>query len=167
MALARKIGIQDIQHPKYSLKIREWYKWRLSWQTGPQYIEQYLKPFSKREGAEEFQARKQMTYIPAFAKASVKEVVDSIYQRMIDVTRVGGDDTYQKACEGTDGGVDLMGNSMNTFIGQKILPELLTMGVVGVYVDMPKVDAQTQADLLDKNARPYVYLYEAEDIRSW
>jgi hypothetical protein len=63
------------------------------------------------------------------------------------------------------GGVDLRGNSMNTFLGTKILPELLVMAKVGIYTDMPPLTGPTVAD--SRGKRPYFYIYRAEDIRAW
>ena len=163
--MSRNMTIADITHPKYDLRYREWQKWRLTYHGGPQFIEQYLKQWTQREDYAEFLIRKSMTYCPSFASAGVDEVKNSIYQRMHDVSRDGGSESYMKACTGLENGVDLLGNSMNSFIGQHVLPELLTMGRVGVYVDMPPLPGETILALGDK--RPYIYLYETEDIRSW
>lgn len=163
--MGRQMTIADITHPKYDLRYREWQKWRLTYHGGPQFIEQYLQQFSARENYQEFLNRKKLTYCPSFAAADVDEVKNSIYAQMADVTRYGGSDSYKKACAGEDHGVDLLGNTMNSFMGQHVLPELLVMGRVGVYVDMPPLPGETVLAL--GNKRPYIYLYETEDIRSW
>ena len=106
-----------------------------------------------------------MSYNPAFAKSAIEEIKNSIFQRLGDITREGGSLTYNLSIDGIDGGVDLLGSSMPSFIGRKILPELLVMGRVGVYVDMPEISGLSIADVSGK--RPYVYVYRAEDIRSW
>jgi hypothetical protein len=54
---------------------------------------------------------------------------------------------------------------MNSFIGRQVLPELLTMSKVGIYIDAPDVKIETLADAQAHS--PYIYLYRAEDIRSW
>jgi hypothetical protein len=84
---------------------------------------------------------------------------------MRDVLRKDGTTTYQKAVEGLFGGVDLRGSNMTAFMGYQVLTELLTMGRVGVYVDMPVVDSPTKAG--SRGARPYLYMYPVEDILSW
>jgi hypothetical protein len=61
----------------------------------------------------------------------------AIFQRMRDITRRGGSQAYQRAVNGLNLGVDLRGNTMNGFLGIKVLTELLIMGRVGVYVDSP------------------------------
>jgi hypothetical protein len=126
----------------------------------------YLKQFSNREDDNDFLTRRDMTYCPAFSKAALDEVKNSIYQRMADVIRVGGSPSYQAACDGRQGGVDLCGSSMNYYIGCNVLEEMLKMKKVGVYVDMPPLKAGSSlADVSGKH--PYLYTYVTEDIRAW
>lgn len=164
-AMTKKYTVADITHPYYDEKFRDWLKWRYTYEGGQRFIDQYLKPFTTRESAEMFQKRKVLSYNPAFAKQSIDEVKNAIFQRIVDVTRYGGSDTYNEAIAGTTGGVDMVGSSMASFIGTKILPELLTMSRVGVFVDMPQISGLSIIDTNGK--RPYVYVYRAEDIRSW
>jgi hypothetical protein len=164
------LSVSDLTHPHYERLLREWFKWRLCYEGGQRFIDFYLQQWSKRETIPDFMARKLISYAPAFAKAAINEVKNSIFQRMVDVTRIGGSTTYQNAVDGLDNGVDLLGSSMNSFIGRKILPELLTMSKIGVFVDMPNVTMPTLADQTiaqKRNLRPYIYYYPAEDIRSW
>ena len=122
--------------------------------------------FSNREDDSDFLTRRDMSYCPAFAKAGLDEVKNSIYQRMSDVTRVGGSKSYQEACEGRQNGVDLCGSSMNYYIGCHVLEEMLKMKKVGVYVDMPPLKpGSSLADVSGKH--PYLYTYFTEDIRAW
>lgn len=154
-----------LRHPDYMSNQENWRKWRLAYEGGDRFIREYLKRFSKREGDQEFAERKAMTYVPAFAKAAVNEVKNSIYQRMGDITRDGGSKSYQDAVAGNGWGVDLMGNTMNSFIARRLLPDLLSMQRVGVYIDMPTVDGPTKADA--KGKRPYLCWYRTEDIFCW
>src|SRR5437016_7095752 len=147
------------------VSIKEWFKWRLCFQGGQQFINVYLNKLSPRETNDQLNQRKQISYNPSFARGAVYEIKESIFQRMQDVSRYGGSNSYQRATKGEDFGVDLLGSSMNYFMGHKILPEMLAMGKVGVYVDMPPLPGNTLYAVT--NTRPYVYLYEAEDIRSW
>jgi hypothetical protein len=124
-----------------------------------------LKKFSKREFDEDFETRKEVTYCPSFAASAINDIKNSLYQRMADISRLGGDKTYQNAIAGREGGVDLHGGSMNNFMGQLVTPELLTMGRVGVYVDMPPVEGDLLSDL--KGKQPYLYIYTAEQIPAW
>lgn len=153
----------EILHPDFNARLQEWSKWRLTYEGGRAFIDAYLQKLSKREDNDDFIIRKSMTYCPAFAKVGVNEIKDSIYQRMGDITRVGGSESYQEAVSGLNGGIDLEGSSMNYFMGCKILPELLTMQKVGIFVDMPDVIGE---NLLDKS-RPYVYIYNCEKVRCW
>lgn len=162
---SKKGIIAEIMHPDYRVLITDWNKWRLTYQAGRRFINAYLKRHSKRETPQEFQERKAITYCPAFAKAAINEILNSIYQRLVDIRRIGGDDTYKEAIKGENGGVDLHGSSMANFIGQAVLRELLPMKKVGIYVDMPALSGETVLDTY--KARPYLYYYPAEDIRTW
>ena len=157
--------VTDIRHPYWRSKFNEWRKWRLVSEGGDEFINKYLEMFSGRESLDDFNLRKRITPTPNFAKSSVTEINNSIFQRLIDVTRKGGSQTYQDAIRGIGDGIDLQGSSMNSFLGLQVLPELLPMSRVGVFVDMPILSGSTMsAQLLE---RPYVYLYTAENILSW
>lgn len=155
----------DIKHPWFRDMEENWTKFRLTYQGGRTFINTYLKQFSKRETPEDFETRKAITYCPSFAESTVNDIKNSIYQRMAEITRVRGHESYQKAVMGHEGGVNLKGASMNNFIGQHFLPELLVMGRVGCFVDMPQIEGETLAAIQGK--RPYLYLYTAEQIPSW
>lgn len=157
--------IVDITHPEYDLWVLDWYKWRMTYLGGFPFIQRFLQQYSERESPNDFDRRKQLSYNPAYAKESINEIKNSIFQRAVDIQRLKGPESYQRAVEGLDGGVDLRGSKMNEFIGRSILPDLLVMQKVGVFIDMPQIPGPT---LLDKKGkRPYLYLYPAEDIRSW
>lgn len=158
-------NITGIRHPQYSQRFNDWIKWRDTYEGGNNFIQKYLKTFSSRESAGAFQKRLAISYNPAFAKQGVEEIKNSIFQRLVDISRKGGSKTYHTAIDGQEGGVDLLGSSMSSFLGRKLLHELLVMARVGIYVDMPPVDGPTLADSAGK--RPYIYLYKAEDICSW
>ncbi len=158
--------ITDITHPDYELMLQQWIKWRYTYEAGHIFILKYLKQFSNREDDADFLTRRDMTYCPAFAKSALDEVKNSIYQRMADISRVGGTKSYQEACDGRMGGVDLVGSSMNYYIGNTVLEEMIKMKKVGVYVDMPPVrPGSSLADIGDQH--PYLYTYVTEDIRAW
>lgn len=157
--------IADIMHPEYEASATDWAKWRLAYEGGRLFIDQYLRQLSLREDPLDFNDRKLMTYCPAFAKAAINDIKNAIFQRTSDISREGGPETYVDAVNSLNGGVDLHGASMNSFVGCEILPELLSMGKVGVFIDMPSDTGITLNDRIGK--RPYVYTYRAEDIRSW
>ena len=159
------VKLSDLRHPSYDDSYLDWYKWRLTQESGDEYINQYLKKLSTRESTADFTNRKEISYIPAFAKAAVTEIKDSIFQRIADVTRKGGSESYVQAVNGLDGGIDQAGTTMNSFIGKFLLDELLVMSKVGVFIDMPVLGGNTIED--QKGARPYIYQYCAEDILNW
>lgn len=158
------IDITAIRHPRFTAQFTDWHKWRLTYDGGTQYRTRYLKKFSKREDKDDFQARCDLTPVPNFAKAAVNDIRNSIFQRMTDIIRRGGSKQYHKAIAGEDGGVDRRGNTMNSFVGNKLLTEMLVMGAVGVYVDN---DNRAGGSLANGPASPYLYSYPVEDILSW
>lgn len=155
-------NITTMRYPSYVSQSDSWMKWRLTYAGGDPFIRQYLQKYSQRESSEDFKKRQLMTYLPAFAKAAVNEIKNSIFQRMQRIRRLNGSDSYQQAIQGREGGVDKESTSMNTFIGQTVMPELLSMACVGVYVDMPPVVGETYAER--GIAKPYMYIYRVEDI---
>lgn len=165
-AAKEKTKISTIKHPTFTNMQTEWNKFRAAFNGGMTFVVDYLKKYSAREDDGDFDLRKEISYCPAHAKAAILDVKNSIYQRLVSVTRQDGPLSYQEAITGRNLGVDLQGRSMDDFIGSVILQELIVMGKVGVYVDKPvQVDGET---LLDANLkRPYLYHYKAEEIRAW
>lgn len=153
---SRVPSIETMTHPQYDECKLEWEEWRLTYNAGRPFLDAYLKRYSKREKYREFYARKEITTIPAFASAAINDIRNAIYQRMSDISREGGSRTYQEAIRAD---VDRQGSSMNWFIGNQIIPELLVMGKVGIFVDMPSK--------ITTGRRPYIYRYRCEDILNW
>ena len=143
-------------HPTYLEKSQDWEKFRYTLNGGTDFIEEYLVTFSDRESPTDFANRKLITPIPGFATAAIIDVKNAIFQRLDDVSRVGGSETFDQVMAGERGGVDLCHATMPHFIGQQILPELLFLGKVGVYVDMPQLPVvHTKQDAA--KIHPYYY----------
>lgn len=158
--------VLDWRSPYWSAWADDWERWRLTSQGGPAFRDRYLARFSDRENDTDFQSRKDITPIPAFAKEVLQEIRNAIFQRLRDVVRSGGSQKYQDSVAGLSGGVDGYGNTMNAFIGVKVLDELLAMGRVGVFVDAPPVEpTASMADVV--GVKPYLYRYQIEDILSY
>ena len=157
--------IIDSRHPNFLTNVHDWEKWRLTYRGGEEFRSRYLERFTTREDVPDFESRKRLTPIPSFAKAAINRIRNSIFQRMHDITRRDGTQSYQRAIAGLDQGVDRRGSTMNAFLGIKCLTELLVMGRVGVFVDNSVIPGDTIADV--GNARPYLYSYQIEDILSW
>lgn len=155
--------LSNIQHPDFITQFQDWEKWRYCWAGGRQFINKYLKKYSVREDQGDFDLRKQNTYSPSFAKSEIINVRNSIYERMVEVTRESASKFYIECCNGMHNGVDRRGSTMTHFIGTTVLDELLVMGKVGVYVDMPP----NPGDNLLSRKKPYLYIYQREQIKSW
>ncbi len=158
--------VATLTHPDYDIEISDWIKFRLTFKGGHDFVNNYLEKFSIRENVTDFESRRKISYSPSHAKAAVIEIKNAIYQRLVDITREGGSQTYKEAVVGLNRGVDWEGNDMDQFMGRIILPELLSMRKVGVYIDKPLIpEFATRAQT--KDLSPYIYHYAAEDIRSW
>jgi hypothetical protein len=155
----------QMRHPMYNTN-QEWTKWRDVMTGGKQFLDKYLYQFSDRETSPSFENRKKISYVASYARSAVEEIINAVFQRLRDITRVGGPDSYAEAIAGTNGGVNREGMSMNMFMGTKVLPELLGMGKVGIFIDMP--NAPSNATLAETyRFRPYLYHYPIEDILNW
>lgn len=166
MAKEKSSNITNSVHPEYFNLCSDWEKFRYVWEGGEAFKEKYLKSYSVRENITNFDARKAISPIPGFATGAIVDIKNAIFQRTSDITRQSGSQLYQDIITGKLGGVDLLGATMNYFIGNEVLPELLFMGKVGVYVDMPTIE-QGQTLNQTKSAHPYFYVYKTEDIRNW
>jgi hypothetical protein len=158
--------INEITHPEYVAMIESWRKFRDTYDAGHDFVKDYVEKFSTREDTTDYNNRIAVSYCPAHAKAAIVDVKNAIYERMGDIKRENGPDSYMKAIAGDERGVDLTGNTMTGFIGRLILPELLAIGKVGVYIDRPIIEPGT-SKANDENLNPYLYYYGAESIRSW
>jgi len=158
-------SITELTHPQYDVMVGLWDKYTLTYEGGYAFMEEYLEKFSEREDEWDFNNRRKISYVPAFAKSSINEIVNAIFQRMIDIVRRDGTPSYMNAIKGEDKGVDRHSRTMNNFIGSLVLPQLLTNGKVGVFIDMPRELGNTQVEQMGKN--PYIYTYSAQDIRNW
>lgn len=160
------MNVTEIRHPDYNTMQDLWEQYRLTFEGGYDFVDNYLEKYTIRETSADFELRKEMTYCPAHAKAAIIDIKNAIYSRMVDISRNHGPESYRLAADGLLGGVDLKGRSINGFIGCVLLPELLSIGKVGVYIDKPILDKNAlRSDTQD--VRPYLYHYQAENILSW
>lgn len=152
-------------HPDYTNNQSDWKKWRYAYKGGRDFVEQYMVKLSNRETDDDFKDRKAIAYAPSFGKAAINDIKNAIFQRMAEVSRVGGPKTYLDSASGRLQGVDLQQSTMNQYIGTEVLPEMLVMRKVGVLIDQDQNLGSTQAEKGDKH--PYLDVYHAEDIISW
>ena len=161
------ITLTKLRHPQHTLMSLEWEKFRLAFEGGIFFKTKYLKKFSTRESNDDFNLRRECTHVPAHAKAAIIDIRNAIFTRMVDITRRDGPESYKNAVVGLNFGVDGKGNTMNSFIGQVIMPELLVLGRVGVYIDKPQILTNRLTLSEARKFAPYLYHYQAEDIFSW
>lgn len=153
-------------HPSYRSNLSNWQKFKRTFQGGKNFVNYYLRQFSNREDNTDFTNRKLISYCPAYAKAAILDIKNSIYQRMPEISRIGGSKTYQDACNGLNSGVDKKGRTMTSFIGTQVIAELLAISKIGIFVDKPVLpENPTKLDV--QGISPYLYTYEAEEIRAW
>jgi hypothetical protein len=150
-------------------EIREW---RYAYNGGHLFRAEYLERYGDsdsptRESKTEFDRRKRLTPIPTFAKAAVHRVRNALAQGLTDVERRGGLKMWLQILAGELGGVNRHGMSMDAFIVQELLAEMLVMARVGVVVDAPAVPSgASQADV-PASFGPYLNAYRREDYRAW
>lgn len=137
-------------------------KYRLTLESGRDFVTQFLVQNTERESSTDFQIRQTLTPIPAFARSELFRVRDAIYGRMQDISREGGTRLYQEAIAGRLGGVDYNGNDFSNFMGIQVLTELIAMSRVGIFVDMHRDPGTTLAE--SRNKHPYLYIYKSENI---
>lgn len=159
-----KLEVQTLKHPCFLNGFDDWTLWRDTYEGGEHFVHRYLTRYSERETVADFEFRRSLTPVPNYAKAVINEIRNAIFQRMQDIVRSNGSDTYMQAVKGEGKGVDNKGNSMAAFMGQYVIPELLIMGKYGIYVDMVSEIGPT---LVEGKASPYIYGYRAENILNW
>lgn len=153
------------RHPDYVNAIKDWQKYRCTYNSDETFRDLYLRQLSEREDYNDFCARKSLTYVPAFAEGNINEVKNAIIKRFGDIKRNCKCASFETASKGENFGVDGSYMTMNSFMGDNVLVELLVQGKVGVYVDMPEIKGNTAKD--QESAVPYVYIYRAENILNW
>lgn len=142
--------------------VNDFEKWRVCFEGGRIFRDQYLERFNDRETEEEFKRRRSLTPIPGYARKEINGIKNSISARFPDILRRGGSKKWREAVNGNKRGVDLRGTGMNSFLNKQILADLLVIGQVGVLVDAPKTAGPRQIDV-PPNFRPYLRRYRIED----
>lgn len=158
-------------HPYYNEWVFEWQKFRTVFEGGVNFVQTYLFKYSDAETIADFELRKKVTYRPNHAKRAILKIRDALYQRMADVKRSGGPQSYVNAVAGLSNGINRKGMPLGTFIMTKVVPELLSMGRAFVYIDKKPLKAtgpQGQVTVLDATGKvPYLTFFPAEDVLSW
>jgi hypothetical protein len=149
------------RHPQWIAQHSNWEKYRLTYESGDPFIKTYLKRY-KRETDEDFNWRLFLAYNPNHAGAIVDNVRNALAVKMPDVAREGSE-TYLDIIRYN---VDRKGSSMSAFVATQLLPDLLSLGGVGVWIDAPaKAANETAAD--DAEKTPFLFVVHRENMLSW
>jgi hypothetical protein len=158
--------INEHKHPDYQDHEADWTKFRGILEGGRKFVDKNLVKFTHREHDNDYRDRKAISYVPGHAKSALLDIKNAINNRLVDVKRDGPAD-YLSAVSGELGGVDFNGNTMDGFLADQVLLEMLGMAKVGVFVDKQRIDTEIRSKADTKGIRPYLYTYKAEDILSW
>lgn len=153
------------RHPSHTADLPYWTKWRRVAEGGDAFVDEYLAKLPNESATDHFK-RKLQTPSVSYVKMCIAEIIAAFMVRMPGVTRSGGDKSFIEACAGKNGGIDGFGSTMNRFISEEVLRELLTVKRVGIYVDravLPSDISITEA----KQLPPYCYVVRTEDILAW
>lgn len=155
----------DIRSPNYVQDYANWLVWRDAVEAGPNYVRANLQRLPS-ESIPDYTKRMAVTPVPAFIKATIREITTGIYSQMELTARTGGPQSLQDAIMGGLRGVDGAGTAMNYFMIMQVLRELLIMKRVGIFVDRPPLSIlPTVREALA--LPPYMYLFTAEQILAW
>lgn len=141
----------------------DWLEWRYCYEGGRLFRDTYLEKYSDREENDEFVRRRKLTPIPTYARREINRVKNALTQRFPDISRRGGSERWRDAIVGNERGVDRRGSSMNNYLANRIVADLLVMGRVGILVDAPQVVGRSMADV-PENFSPYLVTYKVEFI---
>ncbi len=156
--------LTDIRHPEWSMMADLWAKWRMVYEGGEEFINNFLQEFSRRERFDDFRVRRSITYNSNHAGAIIDIIRNAMTVKLPEVSRKG-DEKYEELMR-TD--VDMQKSSMSTFIGLETVPLLLAQGKRFIGVDSPEIfDLAGVRTLAEDQGRPYVWPIDAEDILSW
>ncbi len=154
--------IIDLTHPEYSIMKADWIKFRLTYEGGRSFLDEFLRRYSKAEEKEDFEARKDISYVPAYAKRVINVIRNALAVKMPEVTRKGD----QKYVEIMNTNVDTFKSSMSSFMALKVVPLLLAQGKRFLIVDAPPAPPQG-ATLAEDSGTPFIFAVDAEDVQSW
>ncbi len=162
----KKQHLTELQHPEWLDMHHLWFKWRMVYEGGDEFINEFLQRYSKREEDDDFRDRKAITYNPNHAASLINMVRNALASKLPEVQRTG-DDIYVAA---TANNIDTFNSSMAAFMATEIIPLLLAQGKRFIVVDAPILldgEQRTLADDADPGDSPYIYAVNAEDVVNW
>ena len=155
----------EVRSPGFRDDFGNWQIWRNAMAADDAYIRANLQRLPG-ELIKDYERRRGTTPVPAFIKATIREVITGIYSQMQLTSRSRGPQSFQEAVPGGEFGVDGSGTSLNYFLIMEVLKELLVMRRVGIFVDRPVLSEQPTLKEA-ANAPPYMYMFKAEQILAW
>ena len=146
--------------------LSNWEKYRAVLDGGKSFVLNYLRKYSSLETDTDFNTRRDISYNPSHAKALIFELRNAISEKSNNIIRENLPQTYSDANDLTiRRGVDLEGNTINSFFNYSVTSELMGMGRTGILVDSPEFTPLTRLD--EKESIPYLINVRAENILNW
>ena len=154
----------EYQHPDYDANENRWELYIRSYLGGEEYQAGNYLTGSLNESEHEYARRLQLTPI-ANPGRNVVHIYSSFLWRTPPV-RVFNSLANNPALEAMIRDADLDGASLNSFMKQAQIWSSV-YGHVWILVDKPESNAQTRAEELDQDIRPYLSLFTPENVFDW
>lgn len=149
-------------HPLYRSHAAEWREYRLSYEGGREYLDEYVFKHPK-EPSEYYRQRLKRAVHPNHMRAVVDTYSAHLYRESIP--RTSDSELLQEFWADTD----LLGNSADEFY-EGVAQLVQRGGRAAVVVDRFDPDggeAQTRAQEREAGRRPYAYAVDSEDVIDW
>ncbi len=151
----------QLRHPEYSRYADDWFKYKVTYYGGEEFIKEFLYQFSSAEDKQDFLDRRRLTYVINHANRIIDEIRNALMSKMPDVMR-DGDPRYTQMMD-TD--VDRKRQSMTAFVGVELLPLLLAQGKRYVQIDAPPL--YEEETLADESKLPNIWAIDADNVLAW
>lgn len=150
-------------HAQYEEYAKKWLRTRSACEGQEAVHEQgieFLPKLAEQKDADYQSYKMRATYFNACGR-TLKGLVGMVFRK--DPAK-----KYPTSLQSIMDDIDLSGNSCDT-IAMKVLTDVIEAGRIGVLVDHPQVmqEVNSKADASQLNLRPYLTLYEAENILDW
>lgn len=151
-------------HPVYENRKSDWRRYRLSYQGGQKYLQEYVFQHQK-EPNDYYKDRVRRAHYPNHIKAVVDTYAAHLYRDGIPRSVEDGSDTLERFWSD----MDLKGNEADE-VYERAAQKVQVGSRVGIVVDRWDPDGGesiTRAQQLESGVRPYAYLVDTTDIVDW